>query len=392
MTLSELMQERNKVWDDMRTFLDSKRSADGLLSDEDSAAYDAMQKKLDAYGKEIERTKKLNDFENSLKEPTSDPILGNPGDQKITTKSDEYKNAFFDMIRGKNYSEIKNALEVGVDTEGGYLVPDEFEKTLIQKLEDENIFRSLAKIITTSGDRKIPVVSAHGSANWIDEEAPYTESDEVFGQVVLGAHKIGTIMKVSEELLHDSAFNLESYISSEFSRRIGRKEEEAFFTGDGTGKPTGIFAATGGGEIGATTTGTAITFDDMIELFYSLGSAYRKKAVWILGDTSVKALRKIKDTNGNYIWQPSVSAGIPDTILNKPYYTSAYAPAIEAGKSCIAFGDMSYYWIADRVGISFQKLNELFALNGQVGFKAYKRVDGKLILPEAVKILKIKSA
>ena len=111
----------------------------------------------------------------------------------------------------------------------------------------------------------------------------------------------------------------------------------------------------------------------------------------MLNDSTVKALRKLKDGNGNYIWQPSVSAGVPDTILNRPYKTSSYVPEIGAGKKCMAFGDFSYYWIADRSGRTFKRLNELFAMTGQVGFLAMERLDGKLILPEAIKTLKVKS-
>ena len=134
------------------------------------------------------------------------------------------------------------------------------------------------------------------------------------------------------------------------------------------------------------------TFDDVMELFYSLRSPYRKKAVWVLNDSTVKALRKLKDNTGNYIWSPSVQAGVPDTILNRPYKTSSYVPEIKAGNKCMAFGDFSYYWVADRQGRSFKRLNELFAMTGQVGFLASQRLDGKLILPEAVKTLTIKKA
>lgn len=169
-------------------------------------------------------------------------------------------------------------------------------------------------------------------------------------------------------------------------------EEEEFFVGDGAGKPVGIFNATGGGEVGVTTTTANITFDDVMDLFYSLKAPYRKKAKWILNDSTVKALRKLKDSNGNYIWQPSVSVGVPDMILNRPYYTSTFAPEVAAGATPLAFGDFSYYWIADREGRSFKRLNELYATTGQVGFLASQRVDGKLILPEAVKLLSMKSA
>ena len=286
-------------------------------------------------------------------------------------------------------SENLYALQIGTDSEGGYLVPDEYERTLVEALEEENIFRQFAKVIqTSSGDRKIPVVASKGTASWIDEEGAYTESDDSFAQVSIGAYKLGTMIKVSEELLNDSVFDLESYIAREFARRIGTKEEEAFFTGDGTGKPLGILAASGGAETGVTAaSATAVTADELMDLFYSLKSPYRKNAVWILNDSTIKAIRKLKDNNGQYLWQPSLVAGTPDTILGRPVKTSAYMPAIAAGAKTIAFGDFSYYWIADRQGRSFKRLNELYAANGQVGFLGSQRVDCKMILPEAVKVL-----
>ena len=196
------------------------------------------------------------------------------------------------------------------------------------------------------------------------------------------------MIKVSEELLNDSVFDLESYISREFARRVGAKEEEAFFTGDGSGKPLGILAASGGAETGITAaSATAITADELIDLFYSLKAPYRRNAVWLLNDSTIKAVRKLKDGSGQYLWQPSLTAGTPDLLLGRPVRTSAYMPAVAAGAKTIAFGDFSYYWIADRQGRSFKRLNELYAANGQVGFLASQRVDGKMILPEAVKVL-----
>ncbi len=109
-----------------------------------------------------------------------------------------------------------------------------------------------------------------------------------------------------------------------------------------------------------------------------------------MNEQTLKMLRKVKDSTGNYIWSPGVQTGVPDTIFNRPYVTSVYAPAPTAGNKAIAFGDFSYYWIADRQGRSMKRLNELFAMNGQVGFLASQRVDGRLILPEAVKTLTIK--
>ena len=397
MTIQELREKRSKAWDTARDFLDSKRNESGLLSEEDSKTYDAMEQQIVAYGKEIQRLERQAQIEAEMNKPTSTPIQNKPnasihGDTKTGIASDAYRTAFWNSIRNRNFYDVRNDLQVGTDTEGGYLVPDEFERKLVEALTEENIFRQLATVIkTSSGDRKIPIVTTKGEAAWMDEEDAYKLSDDTFGQASLGAYKVGTAIKISEELLNDAAFDLPSYIAKEFARRIGAKEEEAFFIGDGKGKPTGIFAATGGAESGATTSTANITFDDVLELFYSLRSPYRKKAVWVLNDSTVKALRKLKDSTGNYIWNPSVQAGVPDTILNRPYYTSSYVPEIKVGAKCLAFGDFSYYWIGDRQGRSFKRLNEVFAMNGQVGFLASQRVDGRLILTEAVKTLGMKA-
>ena len=394
----ELREKRAKAWEAAKAFLDSKRGEDGLLSAEDTAAYERMEQEVVDLGKEIERLERQAAIDAELNRPTSEPIVNKPnndpeGDGKKGRASDKYRRTFWNAMRRKSFYDVENALQVGTDSEGGYLVPDEFEHTLVEALEEENFFRSIATVIrTSSGDRKIPVVATKGTASWIDEEGAYPESDDSFGQVSIGAYKVATMLKVSDELLNDSVFDLEAYISKEFGRRIGTKEEEAFFTGDGKGKPTGIFNAAGGASDGVTTAAAGISFDDVMDLFYAVKSPYRKKAVWVLNDTTVKALRKLKDNNGNYIWQPSVQAGQPDMILNRPYHTSAYVPEVAVGAKVMAFGDFSYYWIADRQGRSFKRLNELFAANGQVGFLASQRVDGKLVLPEAVKTMAIKGS
>ena len=394
-----MREKRVKLWEAAKAFVESRKDANGTLSAEDSATYDQMEADVIRMGKEIERLERQEALDLEFDRPTARTLTDKPvapegKAEKTGRASDAYKAAFWRTMRDKSVPhEVLNALQVGTDSEGGYLVPDEFERKLVEALEEESIFRQMATVIKTSnGDRKIPIVTSKGEAVWMDEEQQYSLSDDTFGQASLSAYKLGTAIKISEELLNDSVFDLPSYIAKEFARRIGAKEEEAFFVGDGKGKPTGIFNATGGAEDGTSTTGASITFDDVMELFYSLRSPYRKKAVWVLNDSTVKALRKLKDNTGNYIWNPSVQAGVPDTILNRPYKTSSYVPEIKAGNKCMAFGDFSYYWVADRQGRSFKRLNELFAMTGQVGFLASQRLDGKLILPEAIKTLTIKKA
>ncbi len=396
MTIIELRNKRAQKLAAARAFLESNRTEDGFLSEENDAVYTRMENDITALGNEIARMERLEAMDAKLSLPVSEPITEKPeksekADTKTGRASDEYRKAFWNATRHKDRvtPEMKNALQIGTDSEGGYLVPDEFENTLVTGLNENTIIRAHAHVITTSsGLHKIPVVASHGSAAWIDEEGAYTESDDVFGQVQLDAHKVGTIIKVSEELLNDSAFDLEGYIRTEFVRRIGDKEEEAFLTGNGTSKPTGILNATGGGQVGVTTAApTAITADELIDLFYSLKAPYRAKAIWVLNDTTVKAIRKLKDSTGNYLLQPALKDGEVSTILGRPYFTSAFAPTIAAGAKTVIFGDLNYYWIGDREGISFKRLNELYAGNGQVGFLASKRLDGKTVLPEAIKVL-----
>ena len=386
----DLRQKRASLWEKTKKFLDDAKREDGMLSADDVAAYEKMEADIVSLGKEIDILERQAEMEKQLNAPVNTPVREKPDNGagiKTGRASDAYKNAFWKLMQNNQLSySVHDTLQIGTDSEGGYLVPDEYEATLIDKLTDENIMRGLATIITSAnGDKKIPVVASHGEAVWTDEGEEYTESDDEFGTVSLGAHKLSTIIKVSEELLNDSAFNLETYISSEFARRMGAAEELAFINGNGTGKPTGVINTA---EVGVTSaSANAITTDEIIDLYHSLRTPYRKNAAFLANDSTIKAIRKLKDSNNQYLWQPGLQAGQPDTILNRPIPTSAYMPEIGGGNKILLFGDLKYYWIADRQGRSFQRLNELFAKNGQVGFRVFQRVDGKLILPEAVKTM-----
>ncbi|MBQ7540855.1 MAG: phage major capsid protein, partial [Clostridia bacterium] len=272
MTIQELREKRARLWEETKAFLDSHRGEDGLLSAEDDATYGKMEADITALGKEVARLERQEALDKELSRAVTEPItekpMGAKGAEKTGTASDEYRTSFWARMRSKSpLPGVLNALQIGDDSEGGYLVPDEYERTLIDALQEENMFRQLANIIRSeSGDRKIPVVASHGTASWIDEEGIYPESDDTFAQLTIGAHKLGTMIKVSEELLNDSVFDLESYITREFARRIGTKEEEAFFLGDGVGKPLGILADVGGAQLGATAySATAISGDDLID-------------------------------------------------------------------------------------------------------------------------------
>ena len=389
-TILELREKRNKIWNTAKAFLDSKRGADGLVPPESAAEYDRMETEMVNLGKEIERLERQQAFDLELGKATSEPIVGNPvvpEKPKTGRASDEYRVDFRNILRGKPM--IHNVMQAGVDADGGYLVPEEFERQIITGLEEANVVRSIAKVITTSAERKIPLASAHSVAQWTLENGAYQESNPTFGQITVDAYKLTDLVKVSTELLQDSMFDLETYIAGEFSRAFGVAEEEAFCVGTGTGQPTGIFTANGG-HVGVTA-GAAVTVDNLIDLIYSLKAPYRRNAKFLMKDSTISALRKLKDSNGVYLWQPSVQAGQPDRLLGYPIYTSPYVPEVAASALPIAFGDFSNYWICDRLGRTVQRLNELYSTNGQVGFICTQRVDGKVILAEGIQLLQMGS-
>lgn len=390
MTILELREKRNKAWEAAKAFLESHRTEKGTLTAEDDATYTQMEQEINDLGKEIARLERQEALEAELNRPVNQPLTSKPGsgrgeEPKTGRASDEYRKAMLDAFRS-NFKRVSNILQEGVDADGGYLVPEEYDHRLIDTLSEENIMRRLATTITTSGEHKINIAATKPAASWIEEGGALTFGDATFSQILLDAHKLHVAIKVTEELLYDNAFNLEGYILDQFGKALANAEEDAFLNGDGIGKPLGLFAATGGGTVAGTLT-AAIKSDDMLDLVYALKRPYRKTASFIMNDKTLASLRKLKDNNGAYIWQPSYQAGEPDRVLGYAVHTSAYAP-----EDAIAFGDYKYYNIGDRGTRSFAELRELFAGNGMIGYVAKERVDGKLILPEAVQILKLKAS
>lgn len=392
MNLKELMEKRTKAWDEAKSFAESKKDENGLMSDEDFKTYEEMEKTIENYTREIERKKREEEMDKTLEKPTTQALTNEPStfneEEKPMRARNVYKKSMMKALR-TNFRDISNELKVGTDESGGYLVPEEMETDIVNGLEDENIVRKLATKVQTSGLHKINIAATKPAALWVEEGGQLTFGDGTFDQVSLDAHKLHVGIKVTEELLYDAAFNLEKYITEEFTRALANAEEDAFLNGDGVNKPTGIFDSKKGGEVGGTTKAQTINADELIDLVYSLDRPYRKRAAFILNDATVAQIRKLKDVNGAYIWQPSLKDGEPDRLLGYPAYTSAFAPKADKGKLAVAFGDFSYYKIGDRGNRSFQDLKELFAGNGMVGFLGKERVDGILVLREAVKLLKI---
>jgi HK97 family phage major capsid protein len=390
--INALQGRRNALLKEMRAL----HKDDGMTG-EDIAKHKKMEADFDDLTAQRERLEALYRIESAAaNERDSDyrAGLGN-GDAKAKKgrASESYKNAFFNGYArvGKNNlgQQYVDALKVGTDADGGYLVPEEFETQIVRILNNGNPLRVAATVITTASDRNIPVEASTGSFTYIDEEATYDESNPTIGRVVLGAHKNGGIIKVSEELNQDAFFPIDTWLVDLAGRRFSTLEDTNFGGGNGTGKPLGLFATTTvagttlTGVTGAVSAAAVLTGDNLIDTFHGLKRAYRDRASWVMGDGAAKMIRKLKDGDGQYMWQPGLVAGQPDRILGRPVIISDGATAPAANARSIMFGDVSQYYIVDRLGMVMQRLNELYAANGQIGFKFMRRHDGKLVNAEA---------
>lgn len=390
MEIREVLAKRASLWNEAKKFLDDHTDKDGKISAEDAATYDKMEADIDAMSKSIERHERNARIGAELDKPFNTPIFEPFNNNLVASKtgraSAEYKAAMISAIKSK-FRKVSNLLEESVDVSGGYLVPESWNDQLITILDSENVVRSLAKVITTDSERKFPMVASRPVASVVAEGAAMTFSNVTFGIKTLDAYKLVTGVQVTSELLQDNAFDLENFLITEFGEALARKEEELFISGSGTGEPTGILTS-----IASLATETATSTpkaDEVIDLVYALKRPYRKNAAFLMHDSTIALLRKFKDSTSNYLWQQSLVAGEPSRFMGYPVYTSEYMPAATAGNIAILFGDFKSYYVADRTGRSVQVLNELYAVNDLTAFIMRERVDGILMIDEAIKGLKI---
>lgn len=219
--IMELRAKRANLWEAAKAFLDTHTGKDGKLSQEDSDAYDRMEADVVALGKDIERLERQAAIDKELAQPTNKPITNAPGGKAERPQS-AYHDAVMDAIRSR-FRKVSDVLQEGVDTDGGYLVPEEMDSRLVDVLTEENVMRTLGTSLTTSGERKINIAATKPAASWIEEGGALSFGEATFDQIILDAHKLHVAIKVTEELLYDNAFNLESYIIEQFGKAIANR-------------------------------------------------------------------------------------------------------------------------------------------------------------------------
>ena len=301
----------------------------------------------------------------------------------LYTGSPEYDKHFWNAMRGSESSYA--GLSKGSTETGTYQLPNSASNKYMAALEKESLFRNIGTFIKAYGSgHRVFAKDSTDFAQWVaeGEAIPIYDGIDDFTIKTVDSWKLAAFVKMDAAFVHDASFDIENYLINRFAKNFGRAEDNAFINGNGSEMPTGILNATNGAGVGIAT--AEITYDKVIALYFSVKSEYRKNAVWLMNDATALALRTLKDSAGNYLWRDS-----DDSILGKKVIMSEYMPDAESGSKPIAFGDFSYYWVIGRSPIGVRSLTEKFAAVDQLGYLAYEFLDGKLIRPEAIKVLQM---
>ena len=296
----------------------------------------------------------------------------------------EYEAHFWNAVRGKTVR--KEQLDKGYDiASGSFAMTPKTQTKLMSAIRSEGLFRSLAtEIHAYDGASRMKASANDGISVWVPEGGviPMEDGMADFSDIRLDTHKLAAFVTLEEDFVHDSTFKIEDHLIQRLARNFGRGEDKAFLTGTGANMPTGILAEEGGADIGVEA--DQLTYDDVVKLFFSVKPEYRRNGTWLMNDETALALRTLKDDSGNYIWNHA-----NDTILGHKVCISEFMPGAESGGKPVAFGDFRYYWIVDKRPVCLRTLVEKFAMLGCVGYLAYEFLDGKIVRPEAIKVMRI---
>lgn len=405
---------------------------------DEQAEYDRLDKAQEDLGKEIkaaetweERDARLTDLEAEMVEPAGrqtatrpEPLEAAPTalverlkaaglaidveglsdrDREIVESrtSEPCRAAFRSFIRGRRVDpRFQASLQADSDPAGGAMVaPIQFVSDVIKKVNDLVFIRALAtkRTVVQAQSLGAPTLEADpADSDWTSELATGNEDTTMsLGRREWHPHPVAKLIKLSNKLVRLTAGGAEALVVERLGYKFGITEEKAFLLGSGASQPLGVFTASSSGistarDFNTGNTSTAIGADGLIEALHQLKAPYRRNSAWCFHRDAVRAIRKLKDTNGQYLWnvagigQASLASGLPETILNRPYYESEYAPnTFTTGKYVGIVGDFSYFWIADALDMTLQRLIELYAANNQIGYIGRKETDGMPVFEEA---------
>ena len=401
MTLKEMREKRRNLVLQAREIVDRAEAEKRDLAQEESTTWDKVMAEVDSLTGQIDREERLGTIETNLNESRGTTAAGNEGTAE--PGREEKRKAFVRFLRGGmaalNAAETRD-LQADNDTAGGYVIPDQqFVAQLIKFVDNLVYVRQFATKMTLTHAESLglPVLTTDISdSDWTSELATGSEDTAMaFGRRELRPHPLAKRIKVSNKLLRQGAIDVEQLVRDRLGYKFAVTQEKAFLTGTGTQQPLGVFVASADGistgrDVATDNTTTAITADGLINAKYGLKAQYWPRARWIFHRDALKMIRKLKDSNGQYLWsdgqigQAPLSAGQPATIVDIPYVLSEYAPnTFTTGKYVGIVGDFSFYQIVDALDMQIQRLVELYSEQNQVGFIGRMETDGAPVLEEA---------
>ena len=391
--ITDLREERASAFEQMKSISEGAEAEGRDFTAEESQEYQRHSESFDSLSARVDRLEREEGIAPLLSRQVAvEDVEVRTADESERsgpvvrrTATPEYEAAFRAYAQGD--TEARAALQVGTDSEGGYTVPDAFLAILRESEREFGVISQAATHFSTAenGQVKIPSIATYGTSALTAEEAAFTQSEDTFGELVMDSYKYGRIIKISDELVTDSAFDVLGMVARLAGQSLSIATGAAYAVGTGTSQPNGLFTAASTGKTAAAV--AAITADELIDLYHSVLSPYRSNSTWVMNDSTAVLVRKLKDGNSQYLWQPGLQAGQPDVLLGRPVLIEPNAPTAAAAADSVAFGDVSKYWIRDVEGVTVKVLDELYAATGQIGFRVHMRTDGDLTDTNAVKVL-----
>lgn len=399
MDLNDLIAERAKVWGQMCAIMDGARDEGRDLEAQEAETYDRLEGRISDLSDQIERQERHSSLESKLTELREEPVFaGDRRDGSVTeARGEDVERAFGEYLKrgvqgmspeARQLMEARwvqgdemRAQGISTDAAGGYSVPEGFWNRVSEVQVAFGGMLDVANVITTETGAALPWPTNDDTGNVgaiLSENTQVTEQDVTLGQRSLGSYTYTSkLIRVSYQLLQDSAFNLENWLTGKLGQRLGRIHNTHFTTGTGTAQPEGVQTNATTGVTGATGQTTSVTYADLIDLEHSVNQAYRGNGRFMFNDNTLASLRKIVDADGRPLWQPSVVAGVASTINGKPYTVNDDMPDMAANAKAILFGDFREGYVIRRVrGMQVLRLQERYADFLQVGFLAFDRMDG----------------
>lgn len=396
MTVKELREKRAKLVADARVLFDSiKADTPEADAKEAEGKFDTMMAEADSIKIQIDRAERLEASEGHLNERQTHAARARGISVEQQQDEDLLQNdAFSTYLRGGMSAltedqrriaspRFQAAQSTGSNTAGGYTVPQGFYGQMESAELAYGGMLEAAFVFDTDSGNQLPIPTDNDTSNSgaiLQENVQAGQQDVTFGMVPLNAYTYTSkIVLVSNQLLQDSAFNLDSFLAEKLGTRIARATNVHFTTGDAASKPNGVVTASTLGRTGTTGQTATIIWDDLIELHHSVDPAYRRNARFMMADSTLKAIKKLKTGDGQYLWQSGVALKEPDTIDGKPYTINQDMAAMATSAKSVLFGDFKKYFIRRVKGVQVLRLVERYADFNQTGFVAFQRWDGNLV-------------